>query len=472
MTGKKITNVSTKIRNNYHNTTNQQQPVSTGKNLTKNATQTTGAYINTIGNAIRAIPTDIPATTSIQNQQPNLSTLIKIQDNSRFLPRYSIALTKPIDESYPAEELDAVQLELELLLSTAALRYRSLKNGFDSLDREDKNHKKNDKHAITLNTTGKRKRDDGVKKSNKETKNQQTKLSKLKTYHSSGSPAHSQHTDDSMDAIPQQTNQTVTSQPNPKILIPKNDIPNKFWLSVEPYCMPITQEDIKLLDDLIEEYSGDLIPPIPELGTHYSTRWASEDLRDEQDNSNQNAKANKRFANATNNEVNSILKKGGKLLGEGVTGPLTQRLVAALLEENLLQGDIIGSSDGTSALNNESNDSCGENNSSSANRSAMPVTSLLKNGIDVEKRLKNELIELGILDVNDFPKEKDDEVLSEIKRVRTELKSISEYNLNELNQLKKAAKQEIKRLEIKRKLDLVDQEVCNYCIFFCSNCLF
>lgn len=139
---------------------------------------------------------------------------------------------------------------------------------------------------------------------------------------------------------------------------------------------------------------------------------------------------------------------------------MTQRLLAALLEENLLngRGDLLG--DGVSTMANESNDSCGENNSSSANRSSItPIASLLKNGIDVELRLKKELIELGILDISDFPKEKDDEVLSEIKRVRTELESIAEYNLNELKQLRAAAQEEMKRLDIKRKLDLVDQEV-------------
>lgn len=118
-------------------------------------------------------------------------------------------------------------------------------------------------------------------------------------------------------------------------------------------------------------------------------------------------------------------------------------------------------------MTNESNDSCGENNSSSANRSIAPIASLLKNGIDVELRLKKELIDLGILDINDFPKEKDDEVLNEIKRVRTELESIAEYNLNELKDLRIAAKEEMKRLEIKRKLDAVDQEVSYKCEEMC-----
>lgn len=27
----------------------------------------------------------------------------------------------------------------------------------------------------------------------------------------------------------------------------KNDIPNKFWLSVEPYCAPFTEDDLKVV---------------------------------------------------------------------------------------------------------------------------------------------------------------------------------------------------------------------------------
>lgn len=44
----------------------------------------------------------------------------------------------------------------------------------------------------------------------------------------------------------------------------------------------------------------------------------------------------------------------------------------------------------------ESNDSNSENNST-------PLTSMLRNGIEVEKRLKQELLDLGILDIRDFP---------------------------------------------------------------------
>lgn len=254
--------------------------------------------------------------------QANYATLIKSSENAKLLPHYSSALERPHDDALPADEMDAIQTELELLLSTVALRMRSLKSDYESLDREDKKHKKGsttDKQPNSPSTSGKRKRHDGVKKSNKEAKLMigSIKQSKIKNI-SSQSPAHSQHTDDSMDAVPYyQSNHTASARgdlPTSKLLVPKNDIPNKFWLSVEPYCMPITQEDLKLLDELIDEYSGPVVPPIPELGPHYTTQWTTEDLRDEQDNSNQNAKANKRFSCAATTDVINMMKKCDKLM--------------------------------------------------------------------------------------------------------------------------------------------------------------
>lgn len=93
-----------------------------------------------------------------------------------------------------------------------------------------------------------------------------TKISKLKN--SSASPAPSQHTDDSSDV----------SSHNPKQIYHRNDTPNKFWLSIEPFTVPITQEDIRLLDVLLEEYSGVLAPQIPDLGPHFAAQWGVDDV--------------------------------------------------------------------------------------------------------------------------------------------------------------------------------------------------
>lgn len=70
----------------------------------------------------------------------------------------------------------------------------------------------------------------------------------------------------------------------PKIVIHKNDTPNKFWSSVEPYCSPITQEDLNYLEELIrtrEKERDSEFMKIPPLGRHYSLRWADEEIGDE-----------------------------------------------------------------------------------------------------------------------------------------------------------------------------------------------
>lgn len=112
-------------------------------------------------------------------------------------------------------------------------------------------------------------------------------------------------------------------------------------------------------------------------------------------------------------------------------------------------------------IGNGDSNSSSENNSNSSNSKTL---SLLKNGISLEKRVRRELMEQGILDADDFAKSQEDEVLTEIKRVSTELQRINEYNINELKKLQTAAKHEMKRLEVKRKLDLIDQEVSAFAI--------
>lgn len=62
---------------------------------------------------------------------------------------------------------------------------------------------------------------------------------------------------------------------------------NKFWQSVEPYCADITNEDIKVLEDMLRSHENDddyfRIPP---LGKHYTEKWAEEDLLEEQRDGN------------------------------------------------------------------------------------------------------------------------------------------------------------------------------------------
>lgn len=144
----------------------------------------------------------------------------------------------------PAEDLDAIQLELELLLSTVSQRARALKAEYESLDREDKRDRKGKYIEKPSSPSTKRKRDEKKFKDGAKYFGNQAKVVRVKSS-SSHSRVVAQHTDDSMDSVPYfPTNYALRE--NPKLVMPKNDTPNKFWLSVEPYCMPISHEDIKV----------------------------------------------------------------------------------------------------------------------------------------------------------------------------------------------------------------------------------
>ncbi|KAL5289271.1 TADA3 family protein [Megaselia abdita] len=305
---------------------------------------------------------------------------IRTNDNNKILPKITSALCRPRDEQIPAEDLDAVQLELETLLSSVALRYRVLKSEYDSILSDDKSIKKGKHLEKTPSSPGKRKKNnnDG-EPSGRKPKIPQFKLAKQKLPTSASSPAQSQNTDDSQDSFPYMLAQQPKDQN--KLLLPKNDVPNKFWLSVEPYCMPLTNEDLRLLDDLMDQYQGQLVPPIPELGPHYTTAWTAEDIKEEQDNSS-SAGRNKKNALGLDTD---LFKRSEKIMGVGISGPLTQRLVSALIEENIPM-------DGIS--NGDSN-SCSSENTNTINSNSFKT---LQNGIVMEKRVKKELIEQGILE--------------------------------------------------------------------------
>lgn len=63
--------------------------------------------------------------------------LLKTQNNKEKLPKIHTALSRSQSDLVPADELDGIQLELEMLLSTVALRYRVLKSELESIDKAD-----------------------------------------------------------------------------------------------------------------------------------------------------------------------------------------------------------------------------------------------------------------------------------------------------------------------------------------------
>uniref|UniRef100_A0AAY4CBM0 Transcriptional adapter 3 n=1 Tax=Denticeps clupeoides TaxID=299321 RepID=A0AAY4CBM0_9TELE len=126
---------------------------------------------------------------------------------------------------------------------------------------------------------------------------------------------------------------------------PKNDAPNRFWASVEPYCADITNEEIQVLEELLKPPDDEAeYHKIPALGKHYSQRWAQEDLLEEQ---REGARANDKkksmmgpLSELDAKDVDALLKKSEaqhEPPEDGCPfGPLTQRLLQALVEENII----------------------------------------------------------------------------------------------------------------------------------------
>lgn len=374
-------------------------------------------------------PSKIPGAVSVGKTKVDTCPIpyIKIQDNPVHLPRFTAVAARSADETIGMDELDALQLELESLLCNTALRVRYFQSEIDSIDtNESKREKKGKAAGKQLQYPVKRKfQDDKLVKSKDYTKlSNQPKVPKFKNFsNSSGSHAY-QNDVNSDNSVKLELSQ---------LTLPKNNIPYKFWNSVEPYCAPVTLDDIKFLESLLAQSSNTTLPPIPPLGRHYSEVWADEHLAEDQNAGNPNKQKSSMSPDAS-----SIRKKLEKANENMITGPLTQRLVSALMEENAMPYEV---PDIKFKQTNTKNS--------------------YKNSLTLEKCLRKELVEQGILDPEDLPpltNPADDEILAEIKKCQTELTAVRKENCRNLKNLIGLCKQEMIRLNLKKQLDQVDME--------------
>lgn len=346
--------------------------------------------------------------------------VVKQSDNTQCLPRYSAILNRPLEDGVGMEDLDQLQQDLEKLLSTCAVRSRLLKSELESIDKIEERRKTKKGKPYEKPQPLKRKRPD-EKVRYKDVKNGNRIIK-------------SRHT------LPKNNfvNDLPIENELPKMTLPKNDTSDKFWLSVEVFCADVAKDDVVFLDDLIRECSQDVDIPIPEIGQHYSIEWSEDVLGQERGigNIQRTAKSKPTFS--------SELKKNGlNAMVDTFSSPLTQRLLAALIEENVVTGnptvtDKLKPSDFclTKTTNGPRNDTC------------------------MDRRLRKELVEQGILDVEDLPKSipPDDDILVEIKKCMLELKTVNEKNVSELTKLRKVIAKDLRRQEVKEALEKVDNE--------------
>lgn len=360
--------------------------------------------------------------------------VLKTVDNSDLL-KYTELLNRTEEEGIQKEDIDALQLELEMLLSSAVVRYRALQEEITNLSSAEERRDRRSKSNKSLSLLDKKVREEKLKPKEVSTKSQSplhTKLFKQKAVgNSTNQPAPNVH----------EVARNEGTKDAPKILLPKNDTPNKFWASVDPYCTDIMPDDIKLLEELVTSH-GDTseYKKIPPLGRHYSLMWAHNDLLQEEDAANPGREKKK-----SRTDMSHLISKGDKK-ANGIVGPLTQRLVSALLEENVY------------VANNNT-----ENKLFRDGEPAVLRNLSIQNSMNLEMRMHKELVEQGILEPDGQKKnQEDDEILAEIKRCQQELSSLSNHNVTQLRKLLNLAQEESKRQALKRKISSADNEVIEH----------
>ncbi|CAH0383346.1 unnamed protein product [Bemisia tabaci] len=401
--------------------------------------------------------------------------VLKPVDKSKRLPCYSAVLNKSKDEGITMEDLDGLQLELETMLSSVAVRTRTLTSEIAALNvLEEQRDKKGQLALLKI----KKKKTEEKSKLNKQreisntadTQNSSPR-SKLKSNASSGKnspPSTSQHPS------------TKSGEPSKMPFIPRIDTPNKFWAFVGTYCADVTPEHIQYLESLLKMQENDEeLMKIPPLGEHYSKKWKEEEM-DSLKNNLSPSKTPKPSKAHMENDVKDMLKKVDPSIKDLVSTPIAQRLMASLIEENVslpLQ---------ESFSMNKVKTEGGDNGEMADSKSPTAKRLKLSNSTD-EKEIKSEsenmcdctlrkipqyhsadcfdksvckmLETAGILEPGTADDEENDEILKEIKNVQQQLKNISAENEKRLRELIETAKKEMTRQEIQKSLDELNDEI-------------
>ena len=243
------------------------------------------------------------------------------------------------------------------------------------------------------------------------------------------------------------------------------------------------------------------------VGKHYSLQWAEEDLQ-------QQMREGSRFLDLDSSmttqpytpvsqkrkttDSNMKLIRKNSLIQESVNrinkdeaaassssgmsyGPLTQRLISALIEQNLM-----------TPFDNEITDyldKIGPPQTSYMSPRTMARSFQFSSSHqtqNIERKLKRTLIEQGILELEENEKLEshdenssqshngevhhvaasgEDEIANEIFNLQNELKLVTKQCKTTISQLLSIARQDMQKQEVKKRLSLVDNEV-NFFLFF------
>ncbi|XP_061436479.1 transcriptional adapter 3-like isoform X1 [Lethenteron reissneri] len=400
-------------------------------------------------------------------------------EHTRQCPRYTAVLSRPAEDGVGPEELDTLQLELETLLAAASRRLRNLETEIQILtdwqDRKgDKKFTKAAEHVAS--STGKH----GGSKPKKQKPDSKGSHGDAETVgagrrHGSagtggahgagaGGGGHGPGRPKTKNLQPKFQEYEFPDDVMDEPRAPKNDAPSRFWASVEPYCADITAEEIRVLEELLKVPEDEAeYYKVPPLGKHYCQRWAQEDLQEEQRDGARPASAadRKKGTQGTlgNTEVDNLMRRNDAGTQNEQPedacpfGPLTQRLVQALVEEN-----IISPMEESPIPELASKASEGDGAATSPRSQAKPFS--VPHTKSLEARIREELLAQGLLDSEGRGGEdSEDEVLAELRKRQAELRAVTAHNRARKQDLLRMAREEMRRQELRARARVADTEV-------------
>ena len=206
-----------------------------------------------------------------------------------------------------------------------------------------------------------------------------------------------------------------------------------------------------MIEDMLKNYEEDTLADcfkVPNLGKHYTQKWSmldSDSCWDKKDPKGDKKRGLSQSNTPDSKGKNKKTKNDTKDIEKNQFGSLTQRLIQSLL-------------DGPD-FDEEDNDSdFGDTNGH------VLKNMVLGNTAQLEKRIKKELEENGILDPDDGASDipEDDEVLRLLVRAQHELKKVTKQSQAHLKHLLSCGKADMAKQELKKKLVTSDEDVMEW----------
>lgn len=411
--------------------------------------------------------------------------------NMQEFPRYQSILARQSGEGVGIEEIDSIQMELENLLVSVLQRTRKFKLELMVLD--EALGRKSDASKTVINNSKLKSKSFMI--SNRLASansirhpNSIQQIKKLKPYKAKSLPVTSTRNLVKSDEL---NNNSITTI--------RNDKSDLFWNKIQTFCDKIDENDLKLLQEQIEINDKIIKCSIPSVKSSLLIEnndkrmgqvFTRNSERNLQKKSLQNSKNINKNLSTLVNETKSLQTVNND--NEMQYGPLTQCLISALIEQNLMTPfdtdfDYFNKNTAKTSLNEtipainlkqaKANTSLLENNIKKEliNQGMLDTTDCIPQNNDDSFSSDIEIIDITsttnksdeiIIDDNDSEDEKhsiksevEDEISNEIVKLKSQLLLITEKCKDSQQKLLSIAKLKIKQQNIRKEIDRIDVEI-------------